>query len=144
MQWLGAERVDRAIHRGGDLDRVHEPAVQPQRDGIAGRDDDISGGVSQEASQLAEAPPKLSPGVIGCLVPQQLAEPAAPGRALRQREKGEQAACLARGRQIQRHAPALDRQWTEHAEPNAIGLAMASRRIAFHSHFHGRSNAIGP
>ena len=95
LQLLGAQRLDRALHGGGDLRGVHQPAVQPQRNGIAGRDHHISGDVFQHASQLAEAPPKLAPGVIGCLVPQQLAEPAAPRRALRQREIGEQPTRLA-------------------------------------------------
>ena len=48
LQLLGAQRLDRAIHSGGDLRRVHEPAVEPQRNRIAGRDDHISGGVSEQ------------------------------------------------------------------------------------------------
>ncbi len=41
LQSLGAQRFDRAIYGGSDLRRVHAPAVQPQLNCIAGRDDHI-------------------------------------------------------------------------------------------------------
>ncbi len=134
LQALDIKRPNTFRRGRGDGARIDENVIQIKSDRVARGLDPWAIGFVEYAAQLAEAPAKLAPGIVGH-IPQQLAQAAAPDRMRSQRQIGKQRAQLPRGRKRDRGASASNRQRSEQAHGKAGSLAVQARSSGFHGAF---------
>ena len=121
---------------------VHGAVVEPQGHGVARRLHPGVVGIVQEAPELAQAPAQLAARIVGH-VPQELAQARARHRAWSEREVAHESAQLARRRQLERGAVAVDRQRAEEAQAQAqaVRRTLGHTGDPFHARSHARSHA---
>ncbi len=139
-QPIRSERLDALLTRTADLDRIDPAVGEIEPDRIGSCFDPSPTRLIDKAPDLAEAPAKFAPRIVG-EVPQQLTK-LAPCHGVRgERHIREEPLYLARCRQRQGDVTATDRQRPKKAHLQQGNPVGSVRPIRFHGHFHAGSHA---